>query len=144
MALIVLLQMKPDWSMLADEVLKNTPESIHFAPGSRFSWCLFQAARDDPLPELTKAVLAKLRRKYVVYLSDSEIPERMKLFRESKLVGYYDGFSFEVRAERLGPRVIKIQYSDWEGLHAGSGHYQVYRWTGSSWKVVEKSGIAVA
>ena len=144
MVLLAFLQAKPDWSVLADKVLENTPEHTHFAPGTAFSWCLFRSPPDDPLPELTRAVLAKLRSKYVVYLSDSEIPDAARLFDAGRLVGYRNGFSFAIHVDRLGPRVVKIRYSDWEGVLAASRHYQVYRWTGRSWRVVEKSAMLVS
>jgi hypothetical protein len=143
-ALIAFLQAKPDCSLLADEVLKNTPEYTHFAPGTVFSWCLFRSPKEDPLPELTQAVLARLRKKYVVYLSDAEIPAEEKLFHDGRLGGYRNGFSFEVHLERLGPRLVKIHYADWEGLLAASRHHQVYKWTGRAWKVVEKSAMVVS
>jgi hypothetical protein len=142
--LLAFLQAKPDWSMLADEVLRNTPEHTHFVRGTTFSWCMFRSPKDDPLPEVTQAVLAKLRGKYVVYLSDSEIPDALRRFDAGRLVGYSNGFSFAIHIERLGPRVVKIHYSDWEGNLAASAHYKVYRWTGRSWRVVKKSAMLVS
>jgi hypothetical protein len=135
---------KPDYSLLAEEVLKNTPEYIHWVPGTKFSWCLFERPEQDILPGLTQAVIAKLRKKYILYQSESQMGNTCGIFQDGKLMGYRSGFSFRIRVEIMNQQTIKIHYSDWESGTAGSAHFKVYKWTGKSWKIIEKSGIAVS
>lgn len=133
-----------DLSLLADYALKNTPEHLHFAPGTEFSWCLFDAGKDDPLPRFTEEVLSKLRKKYTVYTSEADVPDDRKHMHRGRLIGYRDGFYFHVRAEVLNPTTIKVHYSDWEAGLASSAHYEVYEWTGKVWKIIEKEDLSVS
>ena len=134
----------PPYALLAEEVLKNTPEHLHFSPGAIFSWCYFETPEPDPIPSLTEAVLTKLRAKYTVYLAESEIPPSYKVERDGRFVGYRRGFHFRLRTEVLDERTVKIHYYDFEADLAASFHFEVYKWTGSAWKVVEKSPLAVS
>jgi len=135
---------KPDYSLLAEQVLKNTPEYTHFEPGTTFSWCLFEPPEQDNLPQLTKAVITNLSEKYKLYLSKTEIPDILKTVRNGELTAYKNGFSFRIRVEILSQHKIKIHYSDWVGNLAASLHFKVYKWTGKSWKIIEKSRMLVS
>lgn len=135
---------KPDYSLLAEQVLKNTPEYTHFEPGTTFSWCLFEPPEQDNLPQLTKAVITNLSKKYKLYLSRTEIPNSLKSFYNGELVGYKNGFSFGIRVEILSQHKIKIHYSDWVGDLASSSHFKVYKWTGKSWEIIEISSMFVS
>jgi hypothetical protein len=132
-----------DYALLADQVLQNTPEHLHFAPDSKFSWCFVKFYEDDVLPELKQLILTKLRSKYTVYLSESEIPGNLKHFKEGKLTDYEGGFSFTVGMKLLNHQRVRICYGDWEGDLAGSKHCEVYEWTGKMWKVIEKEPMAI-
>jgi len=134
----------PNMEMLAEEVLKNTPEHIHFAPGANFSWCLFGGIEGDPLPDLKGEVLRKLRLRYTVYLAKDDVPPHYKQFHDGRLAGYHRGFSFNVRVETINRSTIRIGFADWEGSLAASSHWKVYKWTGSRWRILETSRILVS
>jgi hypothetical protein len=135
---------KPNYSLLAEQVLNNTPEYTHFEPGTKFSWCLFEPPEKDNLPQLTKAVITNLSRKYKLYLSRTEIPNTSKILINGKLYGYKKGFWFWIHVEILSQQKIKIHYSDWVGDLASSRHFKVYKWNGKSWEIIEISGMTVS
>jgi hypothetical protein len=54
--------------VLAAEILRHTPEHVHFSEGAAFSWVLVEIPKADPTPAVTKAVLDLLSQKYTVYL----------------------------------------------------------------------------
>ena len=135
---------EPNHLLLADEALLNTPEHTHYAPGSTFSWCLFERPEDDPLPSVTEAIISKLREKYTDYLAEEEIPEDRQILHEGHFVGFDDGFLYKVRFELLSPIRVKVYYEDFENGLAASSHYKVYRWTGKSWKITIKSRMIVS
>lgn len=128
---------------LAGRVLENTPEHLHWAPGTTFSWVLF-----DPdyvvAPEAVRAeVIRQLQQEYTVFQSDDEIPAALKRFSDGQLLGYVDGFSLSLELRFEQGRVI-ASYHDWEGVLAGSWHTVTYRWIGRKWAVVEKGPMAVS
>lgn len=130
--------------LLAREILKNTPEYIHYDKGARFRWVVIGTTHDTG-SELHGEVIKQLRQKYTVYLSNDEVPERLKRrSRDGRLVGYKEGLRFSFRTEFREPRIVTIHYSDWEGSLAASWHWKRYEWTGTSWRVVEKSPITVS
>lgn len=138
------LNTEPAYLLLADEVLINTPEHTHYAPGSTFSWCLYERIEDDQLPSVTEAIISKLGERYTVYLTHEEIPKDRQIFYEGQFVGYDDGFSYQVRLELLSPTRVKVYYKDFENGLAASRHYKVYTWKGTSWKITKRSRMTVS
>ncbi len=133
-----------DYAGLAKHVLDNTPEHTHFVTGTRFSWCLFISPTNDPLPPLTAEVVARLRKKYTVYLAEEEIPSERKMYRGGQLAGFQGGFMFRIEVEPLGPARVRIHYYDWEGMLAASGRNVTYEWTGRAWQVVDKGNMWIS
>ena len=130
---------------LAERILENTPEHVHFVDGTVFSWVFLDVAPQTDLAALQEVVLNKLRERYTVYVYESEIP-RHRLIKtdDGRLRGYKEGFQFSYRIEREAEGTIKVHYSDYEGELAASGHWERYRWTGNDWELVEESAMIVA
>jgi hypothetical protein len=131
--------------LLAEEILKNTPEHIHFAPFTRFQWVLLSPKTQDNPPDLQEEVVRQLARKYTVYMKQEDLPEDlMTRGEDGTLIGYKGGFSFRYNVQFENETTVKIRYSDWEGNLAASFHWKRYEWTGHHWRVIEKSGILVS
>ncbi len=130
---------------LADEIVRHTPEHVHYAEGTAFSWVFVELQEPQPIPGLSEAVLKRLRERYTVYRSEEEIPEdRLSRAPDRTLLGYQDGFRFKFEVEVLGPDRVKVRYEDWEGNMAGSGQTITYEWNGSAWEIVEKGPLFVS
>ena len=130
---------------LAVEILENTPEHVHYAKGTTFSWVLFEQQDPDPIPALTTAVLDRLKEKYTVYRSRDDIPATQLVRDESgELIGYRDGFSFRFSATVLGADKVEIRYADWEGNVGASSRTISYEWTDSQWKVITRGPLLVS
>jgi hypothetical protein len=130
---------------LATEIMRHTPEYLHYVEGTTFSWVLFTQETEDSLPGLTAAVLSRLRKKYTVYRSKEDVPStELILDRGGSLLGYRDGFLFHFTATILGESRVEVRYSDWEGNLSASSQTVLYEWTGSRWKVIEKGPLVVS
>ncbi len=130
---------------LADEIVRHTPEHVHFEEGTRFSWMLLETQEPERIPGLNQAVLGRLRERYTVYLSQEDIPpDRQILAPDGTLQAYRDGFRFKFEVEILAPGRVKVRYEDWEGNLAASGQAITYAWRGSSWEVVEEGPLYVS
>ena len=133
-----------DFDGVAKQVLDNTPEHTHWVKGTKFSWCMFISPKDNALPQLTEKVLARLRKKYTVYLTEDEIPAASKMFRNGEMVGFKNGFMFRMEIEPLGATRLRIHYSDWETQLAASTFSVTYEWTGRSWKSAGRDRMTVS
>ena len=130
---------------LAAVIVKNTPEHIHFAPGTKFDWVLTDWDSASTPPEVEKAVSRLLAKKYKkVYRHESELPPEAFVMHEGKLAGYKGGFSFGFRIERETWGIVKVHYSDYEGNMAASGHWKRYVWNGLFWIPIGRSRLIVA
>jgi len=131
--------------LLADRILENTPEHIHFAEGTVFSWVvLFEEVRANP-QTLQDEVMKLLEAKYAVYTDKNLLPDELLMKGEGgQLHGYRGGFSFSYSVQRDGPRHVKVHYSDYEGNLAASGHWKRYKWNGRDWRVMEVSALTVS
>ena len=130
---------------LASEIMEHTPEHVHFAEGTTFSWVLFEQVDSDADTALTTAVIDRLKKKYTVYRSEQEIPPTEIIRSESgKLLGYRDGFSFRFSVKFLGDHRVEVRYSDWEGNLAASSQTISYQWTGSQWETVSRGSLLVS
>jgi hypothetical protein len=130
---------------LAERILENTPEYIHFAPGAKFSWVLFSPVTTSNAPELQNEVISLLKKKYTVYFNRSDIPnEFLYKGNDGKLRGYKSGFSFAFTTEFEKTGIVKINYWDWEGNMAASSHWTRYKRTGKQWDVIGKSRLIVS
>jgi len=130
---------------LATEILRHTPEHVHFEKGTTFSWVLFVEPTSDESPELTKAVLRHLKARYTVYRTRDEIPpDKITVDRSGDLIGYRDGFKFGFSVSVRGAAEVEIRYSDWVGNLAASSQSVAYRWSGSQWEVVWRGPLIVA
>ncbi len=122
--------------LLADEILKNTPEYIHFK--KTFLWVLISSEAKDNMPELFEEVIRKLKVKYKVYLNESDIPEHLKIrSSQGMLLGYKDGFKFVYKISSEKNNILIICYNDWEGNAAGSYHCEKYQWDLTNWLPVD-------
>lgn len=128
---------------LAAVIVRNTPDHIHFAPGTRFAWVLADWDPDGSPPEVWEAVLRRLEKKYQVYRSENEIPEEALVKKDGEIIGYQGGFAFGFEIERAGPG-IQVQYHDYEGNLGASGHSVRYKWTGLIWVPFWRSRLIVA
>lgn len=130
--------------LLAQEVLKNTPEYIHFA-NANFSWVVLAPGVQTNPQALQDEVMTLLKAKYKVYDDKKDLPdELLHKDKEGKLIGYKGGFSFSYSVDFEEKGIIKIQYGDYEGNLAASGHYKRYKWNGKNWDIVEKSSLVVS
>lgn len=130
---------------LADRILENTPEYIHWSEGTVFSWVYLKNETQENLVALREVVLEKLRAKYTVYLDEADIPDELRNGVPEKILpGYKGGFSFTYRVEQDSERTIKVYYFDWEGGLAASMRWIRYKWTGANWKVVEKGPLFIS
>jgi len=132
-------------SALAERIVENTPEHIHWAKGTVFSWVLLSPETDSAPPALRDEVLARLKQKYTVYLRKEQLPDDVMMKDGTgKLIGYHRGFSFSFQVELEIERTVKVHYADWEGNVAGSRHWTRYKWAGSNWKVAEQGPLWVS
>lgn len=130
---------------LASVIVRNTPEHIHFGPGTEFDWVLTDWAFASTPPEVEKAVLRLLAKKYKkVYRHEAELPPEALVMHEGKLAGYQGGFSFGFEIEREGLGIVKVSYHDFEGNLAASGHWKWYLWNGLFWVPIGRSQLIVA
>lgn len=129
---------------LADRILENTPEYIHWSEGTVFSWVYLENEPQENLEALREVVLERLRAKYTVYLHEADIPEDLRNGAPEGIRGYEDGFSFSYRVEQVSEGTIKVYYADWEGMLAASMRWIRYKWTGANWKVVEKGPLLIS
>ena len=124
---------------LSKEILKNTPENVHFTKGTTFSWVLLRFSPEDRFPKIKREILSRMQGKYVVYESEKEIPiDSQRLGEDGKLLGYQDGFSFSIVLKPIDENRVEIRYRDWEGVLAASGRTIVYLWDGETWQVNKK------
>jgi hypothetical protein len=130
---------------LAQRIIDNTPEHVHWAKGTVFSWVLLSPEINSNPPELRDEVITRLKQKYTVYLRKEELPDEV-LMKDSTggLAGYRCGFSFSFQIELESDRTVKVHYADWEGNVAGSRHWTRYEWAGFGWKVVGKSRMEIS
>jgi hypothetical protein len=128
---------------LAAEIVRHTPEYVHWDPGARFSWVWVHINGRDVDSDLTKAVLSMLRQRYIVYLRGEDIPAN-KVVQEGGYPEYLDGFKFEFKVTHLNSSMVEIVYKDYEGQLASALQTIVYEWNGSDWVVKKKSPILVS
>jgi hypothetical protein len=136
---------KTKMQLLAERIIENTPEYVHFALGAKFSWVLISPATKSNAPELQNEVITLLKKKYTVYFNADDIPKEY-LYHGGKgeLIGYRDGFSFGFSAELEKEGIIKVRYWDYEGNEGASDHWTRYKWTGKRWDIIEKSPLTVS
>ena len=131
--------------LLANKIVKNTPEYVHFAGGTKFSWVLLSLKTDSVPESVRDDVIHQLKEKYTVYLRENDVPDNLKKKGPNgSLMGYKDGFSFSFEVKFEKRRTVKVSYSDFEGNVAASSHWTRYRWTGKDWKETEKSPVVVS
>ncbi len=130
---------------LAERIIENTPERIHFAWPASFKWVVLLPEIAKNSTDLNQEVIGLLKSRYTVYTRKEDLPEHL-LHKDDKgqLTGYKDGFSFKFVVEFEDETTVKVQYGDWEGNVAGSWHWKRYKWDGTKWKVIEKSPMIVA
>jgi hypothetical protein len=126
---------------LAQEILRFTPEYVHFVEGTTFAWVLVPEVEADPA--LTTEVLRLLSKKYVVYRTESALPADA-VSREGELVYYKDGFRFEFTTRQVDPSTVEVVYSDYEGPLAASSQTITYTWNGAGWVVKKQSAVLVS
>ena len=134
----------PDYQLLAEEVLNNTPEHLHFAPGASFSFVVYAGPVNQSIPGFSEMIRGELKKNYTVYSNLAEVPEGKKSIEDDYLMGLKDGFQFWVEYRELSPSKVKISYKDWEGNLAASSHYKIYKWTGRKWKILKESPLMVS
>lgn len=120
---------------LAREIVLHTPEHLHFASGSHFSWVLLGANPADRFPEVTREVRALLAERYTIYESAGEVPAD-KVRRDEYGTSYVSGFRFEFSIGRPDKGSIQVTYSDYESPLAGSSQSIRYRWKRGAWLTV--------
>jgi hypothetical protein len=132
-------------TLLAHKILENTPEYIHFAEGTKFSWILLPEETKKNPKSIQEEVIKQLKDKYTVYLKKEAIPPEL-LFKNlsGSLIGYKEGFYFSYVIEFEEKETIKIYYSDWESNKAASSHWKRYKWIDGDWRVIEKSILRVS
>ncbi len=131
--------------LLAEEILKNTPEHTHFSEGTVFSWVVLAPEVQTNPQALQDEVMRLLKEKYKVYLDKNRLPDDVLVKDENgQLIGYRHGFSFSYFMTPESKGHVKIHYSDYEGRLAASAHWKRYGWTGRNWETVEKSLMVVS
>ena len=130
---------------LAAEVVQHTPEYLHWAKGTRFSWVLLDTP-DRDFVDVAEKVRTLLRKRYTVYTSESEVPESLIQHDTNEGLGprYIHGFRFSWRITTLSGAEIEVEYSDYEAPLAASSQTVRYRWTGSRWRFVRSGPLAVS
>ena len=130
--------------LLAQEVMKNTPEYIHFAD-AHFSWVVLAPEVQMNPKALQYEVMTLLKAKYKVYVDKKDLPdELLAKDKDGKMIGYEGGLSFSYSADFKEKGIVIIQYGDYEGNLASSGHYKRYKWNGKNWEIVEVSQMVVS
>lgn len=132
---------------LAEAILENTPEHIHWAPDTTFDWVVLSEDIKSNPADINEAVISLLKNKYkAVYSSKSDIPkDKLHYYPNSNNVdGYEDGFLFSWTVEIISSTSIKVTYSDWEGNMASSYHSKTYKWQNEQWVIVHASSIEVS
>jgi hypothetical protein len=127
---------------LAEEIVKHTPEHVHYVEGTTFAWVLFNRQKEDPTPGVTALVLELLKKRYVVYLSEGEVPQD-KMTVDGGLI-LWDGFRFSFLIRAADSTTVEVSYSDYEAPLAASWQTCKYRWDGSKWLVVSKGDLIVS
>jgi hypothetical protein len=131
-------------NLLAQEIAKNTPEFIHYAKGTTFSWVMFDLKPDGSPANLTKAVYELFKTKYTIVGSEEELTsEQMRILHAREKV-YVDGFRFSYFVRSTGKNRIRVAYSDHEGPLAASMHDVDYEWQGNRWVETGRSGNVIA
>jgi hypothetical protein len=128
---------------LAVEALKHTPEHVHWAKGTRFSWVLFGVPADSKQIGIWNRIRAKLAERYQVFDSNDEIPAGLVQPDEIGAC-FVDGFSFTVSVRVIDSTTVEVTYSDFENSLAGSRQEIKYRWSGSCWRVRSKGPLVVS
>ena len=131
---------------LAEKILENTPENIHYAKGTTFSWVLVKSEEMYANPQpLQNNVVQLLKRKYTVYFDEESLPAGA-VFRDSDghWIGYNDGFSFRWRVNSCGQNKVKVEYFDLEGNLGAAFHWKIYRWDRQDWQIAEAGNPIVS
>ena len=130
---------------LASVIVRNTPEHIHFAPGTKFDWVLTDWNSASTPPEVEKEVLRLLAKKYKkVYRRKEELPPEAFVIHEGRMAGYKGGFSFGFEIERESLASVKVHYGDFEGNLGASGHWTRYLWNGLFWVPIGRSRLVAS
>lgn len=132
---------------LAREIVRHTPEHLHWVKGWRFSWVIFNMPDTDPFREVRERVRIRLAARYQVFSSESEVPPAMVVRDDTEPVPgprYIDGFKFSYEISVLDNGDIEIRYSDYEAPMAASAQRVRYRWILWRWFVVWKEPLAVS
>ncbi|HET6266726.1 MAG TPA: hypothetical protein VFG11_03340 [Acidobacteriota bacterium] len=128
---------------LAAEVLRQTPEYTHFAPGAHFKWVLFVPPSPDPYPEVTKTLRTALKKKYSLYDKRADLPAS-SIEKTPAGEGYVGGFQFTVTIKQLDKDKIEVQYNDFENPIAAGDQTIRYQWIKGAWKEIWRSAMAVS
>ncbi|MBI2421635.1 MAG: hypothetical protein HYV27_02315 [Candidatus Hydrogenedentes bacterium] len=132
-------------AQLADRILENTPEHVHWVEGTTFDWVLLGDGVVSNPVGLNEAVLARMEQRYTVYRSAAEIPEGLvEREADGQISAFKGGFRFDYGVTFLGRGRVKVAYADWEAFLAASSHWKVYRWNGAEWEIVDHSTLTVS
>jgi hypothetical protein len=128
---------------LAAEALRHTPENLHWAKGTRFSWVLFVVPKDSTQVDLMNRIRTKLAKRYQVFDTAADIPPGL-VDSDAGHTTYRDGFLFSVSVQIVDPKTVDVTYSDFENSLAASHQKIRYRWNGSRWRVRNKAPLTVS
>lgn len=141
--------LEPSIVLLAPEVLKQTPEYVHFVEGTTFSWVLLQLEPGAVPPDLASEVKDLLAEKYQLLTTRDELTQDHLIERQladgsSEFLGYRDGFLFSFTVNIIESGLVEIEYSDYESPLAASWHTVLYRWVNGRWVGSPKGPMVVS
>ena len=117
---------------LAREAMKHTPEKLHFAKGTTFSWVVFTVKGAGLQLALSERIWELLKDRYQTFALEADLPDgSWRPCEEGRC--YQDGFIFTVVVSALSSDTVEITYHDFEGPWAASEQTIRYRWNGSRW-----------
>jgi hypothetical protein len=119
----------------------HTPEHVHMM-GTTFSWVLFEPPTDDPAPGLTAMVIDLLRKRYVVYQSEAQVPSE-KMITDGALI-LKDGFRYRFSVRQIGNGIVEVTFSDYVGPEGASSQTNRYKWKGSKWVTTVKGSLLIS
>ena len=131
--------------LLADEIVKNTPEFPPIEENTRFPWVVLHKSVFDNPKHINKAVINELRTHYTVYLKLKDVPDsKMQLDDNGHIITCKDGFLFNYEIKFEKNETLHVEYGDYKAKHAARSHWKKYYWMDCNWKIINVSGITVS
>ncbi len=127
---------------LADRIIENTAtQNRHRTSDSEwvateFEWIVFENIKDNP-DILNATVLEKIKKKYQIFNSRDDIPEKFRGYGENKKIGGYNGgFIYKYNITFDSADTITINFEMYFAHLNATGWENKYKWDGKEWIII--------